>query len=209
LSEKKKKPKAAATPGKSRPQSGAATPRLRLEWIAAESLTENPRNWRRHPEGQVQAIKDVLADPEIGWAGACLYNERTGRLIDGHARRGAVDPKTPVPVLVGSWSEEAEAKILLTLDPLAAMATPDSAQLKDLLEHVELGTDALKSLGEGLAELVEDADAGEGSGKGNGGAAGPIVDQYKVVISCRDEAHQTELLDRFDQEGLDARALIG
>jgi hypothetical protein len=60
---------------------------LRLEWIEAGSLAENPLNWRRHPDAQVKALKDVIGDPSIGWAGACLYNERTGRLIDGHARK--------------------------------------------------------------------------------------------------------------------------
>ena len=74
---------------------------LRLEWIEAGSLQENPHNWRRHPQEQVQALRDLVNDPNVGWAGACLYNERTQRLIDGHARRSSVDPKTPIPTLVG------------------------------------------------------------------------------------------------------------
>ena len=92
---------------------------LRLEWVQAGSLADNPNNWRKHPDGQMSALKNVISDPDIGWAGACLYNERTKRLIDGHARKSAVDAKTLVPVLVGSWSDAAEKKILLTLDPLA------------------------------------------------------------------------------------------
>ena len=70
---------------------------LRLEWIEAGSLSENPANWRRHSPEQLQSIKDLLQDPEIGWAGACLYNERTKRLIDGHARKSVADPSTPIP----------------------------------------------------------------------------------------------------------------
>src|ERR1044072_3550335 len=91
--------------------------RLRLEWVEAGSLTANPRNWRKHPETQMAAIKGLIADPSIGWCGALLYNEETKRLIDGHARQKIVDPKTAVPVLVGRWSPQAEQKILLTLDP--------------------------------------------------------------------------------------------
>jgi len=127
---------------------------LRLEWIEAGSLAENPGNWRRHPDGQMQALRDVLDDGDVGWAGACLYNEQTKRLIDGHARRKAVDPSTPIPVLVGNWSEEAEKKILLTLDPLCGLATADTKALQELLESVDLDTDALRSLGGGLAEMV-------------------------------------------------------
>ncbi|MBI9018018.1 MAG: hypothetical protein JEZ07_12245 [Phycisphaerae bacterium] len=98
---------------------------LRLEWIEAGTLTENPHNWRKHDQEQLSSIKDLVADPEIGWAGACLFNERTGRLIDGHARRSVVDPSTPIPVLVGDWSEAAELKILATLDPVGDMARGD------------------------------------------------------------------------------------
>ena len=76
-------------------------PPLRLEWIEAGSLTENPANWRRHSEEQLASIRDLLSDPDVGWAGACLFNERTGLLVDGHARKAVVDPATPVPVLVG------------------------------------------------------------------------------------------------------------
>jgi len=109
---------------------------LRLEWIEAGSLTENPANWRRHSPEQLQSIKDLLADPEVGWAGACLYNERTGRLIDGHARKSVADPKTPIPVLVGNWSEEAERKILATLDPVGAMAQGDPTAYAALIETI-------------------------------------------------------------------------
>jgi len=109
---------------------------LRLEWIEAGSLTENPANWRRHSPEQLQSIQDLLQDPEIGWAGACLYNERTRRLIDGHARKSVADPKTPIPVLVGDWSEEAERKILATLDPVGAMAQGDPAAYAALVESV-------------------------------------------------------------------------
>ncbi len=138
---------------------GARNPQLRLEWIESGSLAENPANWRRHSPEQLQSLRDLLADPEVGWAGACLYNERTGRLIDGHARKSVSDPAVPVPVLVGDWSEAAEKKILATLDPLAAMAQGDaeayaalvagiqaeSLWVRDLLHHTRVGLDSAAS----------------------------------------------------------------
>jgi len=111
--------------------------KLRLEWVEAGTLTENPRNWRRHSQEQLQSIRELMSDPEIGWAGACLFNERTGRLIDGHARREVVDPKAMVPVLMGDWSEEAEAKILATLDPVGTMAAGDAEAYAALIETVQ------------------------------------------------------------------------
>ena len=144
-----------------------AKPPLRLEWIEAGSLTENPMNWRRHSQEQLQSLRELLDDPEVGWAGACLYNERTGRLVDGHARREVVDPKTPVPVLVGNWTPEAEAKILATLDPVGAMATGDVAAYEALIAQVQADglwvRDLLHNTAAGLeaAEQQADEDAAE------------------------------------------------
>src|SRR5690349_16679806 len=76
---------------------------LRLEWVQAKTLTPNPLNWRKHPKGQLDALKGVLRDDDVGWAGALLFNERTKRLVDGHGRLKAVKPTDYVPVLVGSW----------------------------------------------------------------------------------------------------------
>ncbi|MFN0135533.1 MAG: hypothetical protein ACKVS9_05375, partial [Phycisphaerae bacterium] len=130
-------------------------PKLRLEWVEAGSLTPNPQNWRRHPEQQMSALKGLIDDQEVGWAGALLFNERTGRLIDGHARQKVVDAKTPVPVLIGSWSEEAEKKILLTLDPIAGMAVADIKQLESLLQDVDLGDDFFAGLRDQLDDVIE------------------------------------------------------
>lgn len=124
---------------------------LRLVYMDPVELAENPSNWRTHPEAQIAALTDVIA--EVGWAGACLYNERTGRLIDGHARRKVAleQGAARVPVLVGDWDEAAEKKILATLDPLAAMAEADSARLDTLLREVNTGSEALQAM---LSELA-------------------------------------------------------
>lgn len=131
-------------------------PKLRLEWVEAGSLTTNPHNWRRHPEGQKSALKALLDDKEVGWAGALLYNERTKHLIDGHLRRDSVSADTIVPVLIGSWSQEAEEKILLTLDPLAAMAEGNVRELKSLLERVDLSEPGFDQLQGYLSEQLND-----------------------------------------------------
>ena len=46
------------------------------------------------------------------------------------------DPKALFPVLVGDWSEEAEKKILATLDPVGAMAQGDADADAKLIETV-------------------------------------------------------------------------
>src|SRR5258707_411544 len=131
--------------GKKKPKADCLPP-LRLEWRSPAELAENPKNWRRHPEHQIAALSDVIR--EVGWAGVCLYNEHTQRLIDGHLRKQvALDQGCErVPVLIGNWTEEQEAKILATLDPLGAMAEADSAKLEALLREVSTGSDAIQQL---------------------------------------------------------------
>jgi ParB-like chromosome segregation protein Spo0J len=129
-------------------------PPLRLEWRSPAELAENPRNWRTHPPTQLAALADVIA--EVGWAGACLFNERTGRLIDGHLRRELALKQgcANVPVLIGSWDEATEAKILATLDPIGALAEADSIKLEALLSDVSTSSDALQQM---LADLASEA----------------------------------------------------
>lgn len=122
---------------------------LRLEWRDAQELQDNPRNWRRHPPTQQQAVKDLLS--EVGWAGTLLYNETTGRLIDGHLRK-EVAVGERVPVLVGNWTEEQERKILLTLDPITAMAEQDEDALLALLRETQVDSEAIAGLLDALAD---------------------------------------------------------
>jgi len=129
-----------------------ADEQLRLEWIDPKTLTPNPSNWRVHPPAQREALAGVLE--EVGWAGALLWNERTERLVDGHLRLDVAlrENRDAVPVLIGSWSDAQEKEILATLDPIAAMAEADSAQLDALLREVNSGSAAVMDMLAGLAE---------------------------------------------------------
>lgn len=115
---------------------------LRLEWVDPSTLSDNPENWRRHDARQRDAQTAQMA--EVGWAGALLYNERTGKLLDGHMRKGLGTAE--VPVLVGSWTEEQERLILATLDPIGAMAQTDTAALARLKDTAQGAGETLQRL---------------------------------------------------------------
>jgi len=121
---------------------------LRLEYLDPSQLADNPQNWRAHPSEQTEALKAAI--DEVGWAGALLYNEQTQRLIDGHARK-EIKAGEKVPVLIGSWTEDEEKKILATLDPLAAMAEANAEALAELLNEIETNSPALAEMMEALA----------------------------------------------------------
>src|SRR5262245_25641718 len=119
--------------------------------VRASELLPNPKNWRVHPQNQRDALRGVLA--EVGMADALLARETPHglMLIDGHARAEEA-PDAEWPVLVLDVSDEEAAKLLATLDPLAAMAEADAAKLASLLAEVETESQALGVMLDDLAD---------------------------------------------------------
>ncbi len=114
--------------------------------MRAKELVANPKNWRRHPRAQAEALRGLLQ--EIGYADALLVRElEDGRLmiINGHLR-AEVTPDTEVPVLVLDVTEEEGDKLLLTFDPLAAMAEADAERIETLLRTVRTDSPAVEEL---------------------------------------------------------------
>jgi hypothetical protein len=168
------RPRAKAKPATQSRGSRRAKPaqRLRLEYVTASTLTHHPENWKTHPAEQLAALAGVLSDPEVGWADAVIFNERTGRVVDGHGRLASVPPDAVVPVLVGSWSEAGERKILLTKDPIAAMAQSNADSLAALRDQVgELDAEHFAGLTGQLDELLAGLTSGSNppSGEKTGG----------------------------------------
>lgn len=117
-----------------------------LRRVRAADLVPNPRNWRRHPKAQADALCSLLT--EIGYADALLVRELPDdrlMLIDGHLR-AETTPDSLVPVLILDVTDEEANKILLTLDPLAAMAESDAERVKSLIETVGTNSSAVEEL---------------------------------------------------------------
>src|ERR1043165_2607769 len=117
-----------------------------LRRVRAAELRPNPRNWRLHPPQQQDALRGVLA--EVGYADALLVRELadgTLMLIDGPLR-AETTPDAVVPVLVLDVNESEADKILLTHDPLAAMATVSQENLQELLANVQTESTAVKEM---------------------------------------------------------------
>jgi hypothetical protein len=125
-----------------------------LRRVKASELRPSPRNWRTHGRAQRDALQGLLA--EVGYAGALLARELPDaslELIDGHLR-AETTPDALVPVLVLDVTEAEAAKLLASLDPLAAMAQADAAALDGLLREVSTGNQALAQM---LTDLAGEA----------------------------------------------------
>ena len=124
---------------------------VELRRVPAGSLLPNPKNWRRHPKAQADALRGLLS--EIGYADALLARETPEglMLIDGHLR-AETTPDAEVPVLVLDVTEAEADKLLLSLDPLAAMAEGDADSLRALLAQVETDSTDVQKMLDNLAK---------------------------------------------------------
>jgi DNA modification methylase len=84
----------------------------------------------------------------VGWVQQVMVNQRTGYVVDGHARiEEALSRNEPtVPVLYVDLSAEEEALVLATLDPIGAMATADTERLRELLAELVVDDAGLLAL---------------------------------------------------------------
>lgn len=173
-----------------------------LRRVRASELAPNPRNWRTHPDAQRDALRGVLA--EIGYADALLVRELSdGRLelIDGHLR-AETTPDALVPVLVLDVNEQEALKILLTHDPLAAMAGVDARQVSELVAEHPFDSPAVNEM---LARLEQDVAAAEADLADQPEVA--IPESFQVVVECESEEEQQAVYERMREEGYKCRVL--
>src|SRR6266852_3591928 len=110
--------------------------------VRAGDLVPHELNFRLHPEAQRAALRDLYQ--EVGFARSLLaYELPDGRLklIDGHLRRD-LDPDLEVDVEVLDVSDEEARALLLSIDPLAALAETQE-QLHERLRELT-PTDSLE-----------------------------------------------------------------
>ena len=172
----------------------------------AISFMANPLNWRIHPKAQRDALTGILGD--VGWVQSVIVNKTTGNVVDGHARIEEalkLGDETPVPFVEVELSEEEEQKILLTLDPISALAAADKANLQALMDSASFDSPALNQM---LADLAADAGLIMDNIADESHANEEIPSQWAIMIECSSEEEQKELLDRLVQEGVKCKALI-
>ena len=102
-----------------------------------DAIMFNPNNWRIHPKEQQVALLSVLE--RVGWIQRVIINKRTGNLVDGHLRCLLAERHgdRTVPAIYIDVSQEEEDIILMSLDPIAAMANTDKEKLQELMTQIE------------------------------------------------------------------------
>jgi hypothetical protein len=171
--------------------------------VRAGDLVPHELNFRLHPERQRAALHALYQ--EVGFARSLLaYELPDGRLklIDGHLRRD-LDPDMEVEVEILDVTEEEARALLLSIDPLAALAETQPLIHQRLLERTPTVSPELQATWRAAAEACLTVSAASPARPVQPGPA-----QFLILLTCRDEEHQVELLTRFHGEGLECRALL-
>lgn len=173
--------------------------------LSTSQIEPHPQNWRLHPDDQKDALAGILS--EVGWANVVVVREigeRRYQLIDGHMRVKTAGNGT-VPAVVLDVTEDEARKLLISLDPIAAMAEADANNLEALLRCVQTGDAALATMWDALAQESGIVPATEEEIT----QAVSIPDaRYCIMIECADEAQQLQMLEKFAAEGLLCRSMI-
>ena len=171
--------------------------------VRAGDLLPHKLNFRLHPDAQRAALEALYA--QVGFARSLLaYELPDGRLklIDGHLRRD-LDPDMEVDVEVLDVTEDEARALLLSIDPLAALAQTQEQLHDRLLELTPTDSEDLRAAWEAAARASLEAPAGRVRS-----AVQALPEQWYVLVTCRDEKQQVELLGRLTGEGLECRALL-
>jgi len=192
----------------------------RIEYMPLATIDAAARNPKRHDRGGIRTSIDRFGLGEVP-----LIDERTGRLVAGHGRlediydrrRSGQEPPDGVRVddtgdwlvpVIRGWQSRSDAEAeayLVASNKLTISGGWDDEALGEMLTNLA-DQDLLGLTGFTDAELdklinKDLPDEGDADEDKAGMAWG-------VIVVCRDEAQQVEVLSRLSKDGYEVRALM-
>jgi ParB-like chromosome segregation protein Spo0J len=195
----------AAVPAPAPVAPGPDWPAYAVERWPISRLRVSSRNARTHSSDQIAQLRAAMR--KYGWTMPILVRE-DGTVIAGHGRlmAGQHEGFTEVPVIIArGWSDEQCRTYALADNKLGENSVWDEALLTSELNDLAGAGVDLAVMGFSAKELKtllaapEEADTGPQLGDGL---------SYAVVIRCKDEAQQMQLLAKLQADGLTVEALI-
>ena len=175
--------------------------------VKVKDLVPHELNPRVHSDDQREALRGLLG--EIGFARSVLaYELPDGRLklIDGHLRRSEIDPDAEIDVEVLDVTDDEARKLLLSIDPLAALADYDNSALEQLREITATDNATLAALWSNLHQ--QDQAAKEKLEDATRQPRQQLTkEQFLVLIECTSEQDQLQMLQMLMSRGVKCRAL--
>ena len=187
-----------------------------LRLVAAKDLHPDPRNARRHGAWQRSLLKAM--QDEVGIVAAVLAREaEDGKLIlvDGHMRQEEAEPDELLPTLIVDLTEEEAGKVLLTHDPIAALADIDAGQTRALAEAFDTQNANLRKFLQETEEENEEEEDDEGDGDGDNehDIANMELEPHEhydyLVVLCSNTHEWNVLCDKLKLEPVKRRKRMG
>lgn len=183
---------------------------MNVETVPIGSVHEDLANARKHPERNLAAIKASLA----------RFGQQKPIVVDSkgvvRAGNGTLTAARALGwetiAIVRSELQGVEATAYAIADNRSAeLADWDDEVLAKTLRALQSEDFNLEAVGYDAAEvdallesLSDDlADQGQEDGEEE-----ILPERWMIVIDCRSEPHQVELLNRFQQEGLECKAIV-
>lgn len=200
---------------------------LRPLAVPVADLVFDQRNAKMHAERDLSAIAASLR--KYGVRTPAVVRRADRRILKGNGSLQAAIEKlkwTHYPVLYVDDDENTATGYALADNRTSELAEWDLERVGELLDEINFGDDDLDVMrsefqaeidelaSEGAAEASRiaqgGADPAEKKQRGSGGTRpqGPPSESWQIVVTCTDEAHQTELLQKFEAEGLQCRATV-
>lgn len=198
--------------------------RTEIAWVELTRMNPAPYNPRKTlAPGDAEWERLVRSIDEFGYVEVMVWNRRTGHLVGGHQRYNVLRHRgvTRAQVSVVDLDEAREKALNLALNKVRGQW--DQQALADLLN--ELGgledfdvtltgfdEDECRRICEESARLMDQVILDQKDDEKAPAAldASPQLAemQYRIIIECRDERQQRRLIERFESEGINYKAMI-
>ena len=209
-----------------------STPKPAAEWVRIGDLLPWERNPKAHPTENVAEIARSIVrfgftEPIIPWrsrkqvvaghgrllAAQMLYREDPGRkLAPDQPGEAATRPEDGlVPVRWIEFLNDHEAAAYAIADNRLTEKNPmDAALVADIFIELDDAGVSLEGLGYSDSDLALMLHPPQDESKPPEGAdeSDQLRESFQILVTCRDESEQTRLLEYFQEEGVQCRALI-
>ena len=171
---------------------------MTIETIPISSLSEDPSNARKHPTRNLEQIKSSLR--RFGQQKPIVVDAtNTVRAGNGTLAAARALGWTTIQIVRSELPRTELTAYAIADNRSAELAEWDADVLAATLADAEIGD--VGFLDAEIAKLTKDA------------ADEPSVpmpeEQWMVLVACESEAQQAELLERFENDGLTCKALMG
>ena len=191
-------------PGRARTSQGASAPALSAQKVThIRDLTPDPKNARKHNPKNIGMISDSLR--AVGAGRSIVLDEDNVILAGNGLVEAAAEAGITKVQIVDADGETiiAVRRTGLTPDQKTKLALYDNRAA----EIAEWDLDVLKSFAADGLDLAPYEFNATMLNAESVAAEPTLKEQWMIVLTCRDETQQRDLLDRFLSEGLTCRAV--